>query len=146
MMIELIHRQWTSGAVSPQLNYVASTGALSFLTPSCQQTLPHGFIHGHFTASIFPSNEQHGWIGRLRFAPDRPGVLELRGIDFDWLACPSGGDGQWQVFAALKGLKDTDVPGGHVKDCLGIYLIASHPEDRDPYAPPVVAVAAYQYV
>lgn len=133
--------------MSPQLNYIASTGALSFQTPSCRPTLPHGSIHGHFIASIYPIHEYHGWHGRLRFVPDRPGFLEFRGVDLDWLACPSGGgDGQWQIFAALKGLKDADVPGGHVKDCLGIYLITSYPGTRDPDATLIDAVAAYQYV
>ncbi len=145
MMVELTHHQWTSGPFSPQLNYIASTGALSFMTPSCRQTLPHGYIHGHFTASIFPIREYHGWHGRLSFVPDRPVILEPREVGLDWLACPSGGDGQWQILAALKGLKDTDVPGGHVKDCLGISLITSYPGTRDPYAAPVDAVAAYQY-
>jgi len=50
------------------------------------------------------------------------------------LACPSGGaEGPFQIFAALKGLKDTNVPGGHVKDCLDIIIITDPPKLTLPH-------------
>jgi len=123
--------------VSPQRNYIASNGALSFLSP-CQQTFPRVLIHGHFNATV-PFNPTPKWpSGHLGFTPDLPRTLGLRDPYYGWLACPSGGaEGPFQIFAALKGLKNTDVPGGHVKDCLDIIIITDSPQ---------VDVPTYQYV
>ncbi len=59
------------------------------------------------------------------------------------MAWPSdGAGGPSQIFAALKGLKDMDVSGGHVKDWVDIIIITSNPGE-DHYHPEGVAVAAY---
>ena len=36
----------------------------------------------------------------------------------EWLACPIGENGPWQIFAAIEGLEDADVPGGCVEECI----------------------------
>lgn len=56
-----------------------------------------------------------------------------------FLACPSGKNftGPWQVFADLEGLKDSDVTGGKLCECLPIDIITSNTTDGD---------GVYQYV
>lgn len=114
--------QYTPSTHCHQRNYIASTGALSFLLP-WQQHPPRHAIPGNFSAGIWPPPNPKGFVGRFRFHPTPPYSIESPSkTDDDWLACPTSPQGPWQVFAALKGLKDRDVPGGSVEGCLEMFI------------------------
>ena len=54
-----------------------------------------------------------------------------------WLACPIAEEGPWQVFAAIEGLNDVDVPGGCVGECIGFEAFTAEYNRTEP--------AAFQY-
>lgn len=92
--------------------YIRKNGALGF-TQAHSALIPEGAFVTGFT---FTPGEQFG-----HFGVSLPGSAGL-------LACPSGPNytGPWQVFANLKGLKDSDVTGGKISKCLGINAIAAN--------------------
>ncbi len=103
--------------------YVASNGRLGF-TQAHSSIVPVGAALSPFTLTPGSSFGSFGFSG-----------LGATGF----LACPTkNGTAPWQIFANVKGLKDKDVPGGCVKDCLGFDALAPNYTASGP--------AAWQYV
>lgn len=90
--------------------YIRPNGALSY-TQAHSAFKPVGSIETGFTYTPGP---QFGFFGVTL-----PGAAGL-------LACPTGpkATGPWQVFVNIKGLKDSDVAGGKISNCLGMNAIA----------------------
>ncbi len=102
---------------------MTATGRLGF-TQAHSGYVPAGAALGPFTVTPGPS------FGTFSFSG-----LGATGF----LACPTkNGTAPWQIFANVKGLNDTDVPGGCVKDCLGFAALAPNYSAGRP--------AAWQYV
>ncbi len=102
--------------------YIRPNGALSY-TQAHSAFIPEGSYRTGFT---FTPGEQFGHFG--------VNVDGSTGL----LACPAGGANAsfpYQIFANLRSLKDEDVPGGEVAECLGLNAIAI----------PVEGVRAWQY-
>ncbi|KAI4153257.1 MAG: hypothetical protein LQ341_000561 [Variospora aurantia] len=99
--------------------YVASNGALRFTTAHSAY-IPAGSAVQGFNATI---GEVNGPLGRFN-------VSGLGATGF--LACPTNanGAGPYQVFANVKGLKNTDVPGENQDKCLGFSALTA-PVDRE---------------
>ncbi|KAL8990976.1 MAG: hypothetical protein Q9177_000496 [Variospora cf. flavescens] len=99
--------------------YVASNGALRFTTAHSAY-IPAGSAVQGFNATI---GEVNGPLGRFNFSG-----LGATGF----LACPANanGAGPYQVFANVKGLKNTDVPGENQDKCLGFSALTA-PVDRE---------------
>lgn len=90
-----------------QTVYVLPTGALTF-------TLAHA------EGQPFENN---GTTTGFAFTPGSDnalGVFSFTGLNSTgFLACPAtSGAAPWQVFAAITGIKNSDVPGGNVSACL----------------------------
>lgn len=110
-----------------QAIYVAPSGALAF-TPAHSSG---GANEGALTGFSYKNNTVDGTLGRFSF--------KGRGST-GFLACPvndkPGQPGPWQVFASVKGLKDSAVPNGKVSECVGIDVLGATYEG---------GVAAWQY-
>ncbi|MCJ1370193.1 hypothetical protein MMC20_001405 [Loxospora ochrophaea] len=95
--------------------YVQTNGALGF-TEAHSGVVPAGAATGNFTETL-PA-EGFGDFGFTGFGS--PG---------GWLACPvssaAAETGPWQVFAAIAGLSDADVPSGNVSQCIDFDALSS---------------------
>ena len=85
--------------------YIRSNGALGY-TQAHSASFPTGSTQTGFT---FTPGTNFG-----TFSVSLPGSAGL-------IACPTGANfsGPYQVFANIKGLKDSDVPGGKINKCIG---------------------------
>lgn len=97
--------QDTSGPAGQDV-FIASNGAFGF-SQAHGVYYPDGAIEGPFNATF---NTIGGILGQFTYGGNGSMV---------WLACPIAEEGPWQVFAAINGLKDGDVPGGCVDECIG---------------------------
>ena len=103
--------------------YVTGTGRLGF-TQAHSSIIPSGAYLFPFTLEPGASFGIYGFSG-----------LGATGF----LACPvKNGTAPWQIFANVKGLKDGDVPGKCLRDCLGFDALAPKYTGSGP--------AAWQYV
>lgn len=86
--------------------YVQRTGALGFTQAHSAETPSESTFQG-FTLT-----------------PGSP--FASLGLSTGFLACPAdaSGAGPYQIFAAVKGLKDEDTPGGSVRDCIAFDALA----------------------
>ncbi|KAL8865251.1 MAG: hypothetical protein Q9174_006987 [Haloplaca sp. 1 TL-2023] len=97
--------------------YVAPNGALGF-TQAHSASYPPGSVFQKFTATEGTIN---GALGQFSFEG-----LGATGF----IACPvSKGKGPYQVYANVKGMKDSDVPSGCKNDCLGFNALTA-PSDE----------------
>ncbi|KAL8792223.1 MAG: hypothetical protein Q9195_005179 [Heterodermia aff. obscurata] len=99
-----------------QAVFVASNGALGFTRPHGLY-YPDGAFTGPFNLDITDS------FGLFTFTGDG---------STGWLACPIREQGPWQVFAAIEGLGDGDVPGGCVEECIGFSALTSVYDSEEP--------------
>lgn len=81
--------------------FVARNGALGF-SRAHGNYLPDGATGGPFKATF---NSIGRVLGQFTFSGNGSS---------GWLACPIAEEGPWQVFTAIEGLDDGDVPGGCV--------------------------------
>ncbi|KAL8829739.1 MAG: hypothetical protein Q9191_001832, partial [Dirinaria sp. TL-2023a] len=107
--------------------YIASSGALAFTPAHSAGSIGKGTSTGF----SYKNNTVDGTLGRFSF----------KGLgSTGFIACPLNGKpgqpGPWQVFADVKGLKDSAVPHGKVSECVGIDVLGATYED---------GVAAWQY-
>lgn len=93
--------------------YVTPTGELGF-TQAHSASIPPGSALDGFTLSSTPVNGRFASLG----------FSKLGATGF--LACPAGPSctGPYQVFADVSALKDSDVPGGKLSDCIGFDALA----------------------
>lgn len=91
--------------------YIRSNGALGY-TQAHSASIPAGAYTTGFT---FTPGENFGY-----FSVNLPGSAGL-------IACPAGPNYSYpyQVFANLKGLKDSDVAGGNISKCIGFNALTS---------------------
>ncbi|MCJ1412925.1 hypothetical protein MMC19_007025 [Ptychographa xylographoides] len=90
--------------------YVTATGALGYTVPH-SGLIPPGAVTAGFTYTAGPSFGDFGFTG-----------LGATGF----LACPSpNATAPYQVFAAIAGLSNADVPGGSVAACIGFDALTS---------------------
>lgn len=85
--------------------FVARNGALGF-SRAHGDYYPDGATGGPFKATF---DTVGSVLGQFSFSGNG---------STGWLACPVAVEGPWQVFAAVEGLKDGDVPGGCVDECI----------------------------
>ena len=108
---------------------VRNDGALIFQSGNPPYGLPDGVDYDSPGFSYIPQTE-YGDLYVQTY--DSEGISDRRGF----LACPSGKNytGPWQVFADLEGLKDSDVTGGKLCECLPMGVITWNATDADgPY-------------
>jgi hypothetical protein len=104
--------------------FVARNGALGF-SRAHGDWYPDGAIGVPFKTTF---NSICNVLGQFSFSGDG---------STDWLACPVAEEGPWQVFAAIEGLDDGNVPGGCVDECIGFEALTVEYVRTEP--------AAFQY-